>query len=92
MLPIGASNWALKAASLQSLHPNSDSIGVPVQELDPIQAMVQEHEQATIAHVALKVILNDPEETVEALAHIDWLGMQVNGNRRVESEHGNYAT
>ncbi|XZE47001.1 hypothetical protein SH467x_000457 [Pirellulaceae bacterium SH467] len=42
--------------------------------------MVQEHEQATIAHVALKVILNDPEETVEALAHIDGLGMQVNGN------------
>jgi hypothetical protein len=80
MLPIGTSNRALKAAFLQTLHPNSDSVGIPVQELDPIQAMVQEHEQATIAHVALKVILDNPEETVEALAHIDGLGMQVNGN------------
>jgi hypothetical protein len=92
VLSIGTSNRALKAASLQSLHPNSDSVGIPVQELDPIQAMVQEHEQAAITHIALKVILDNPEETVEALAHIDWLGMQVNGNRRVESEHGNYAT
>jgi hypothetical protein len=87
MLSVDTSNRPLKATSLKTLHPNGDSIGIPIQELDPVEAMVQEHEQAPIAHVAMEVVLDNPKKTVEALAHIDRFGMQVDGDRRIESEH-----
>jgi hypothetical protein len=74
------------------LHPDRNAIGIPVQKLDTIAALIKEHEQAAIAHIAMKVILDDAVETIEALAHIDGLAVQVDGNRRAESEHRDYAT
>lgn len=81
MLAIGDAHGALKAPSLESLHPDRDAIGIPVQKLDTIAALIEEHEQAAIAHIALKVILDDAVETIEALAHIDGLAVQVDGYR-----------
>jgi hypothetical protein len=87
MLAIRGARWALEAASLEALHPNGDAIGVPVQELDSIASMVQEHEQAAFAHIAPKIVLDDSEEAIETLAHVDGFGMQVDGDRGAQSQH-----
>lgn len=92
MLAIGAAHGALETTAFESFHPDRDAIGIPVQKLNTIAALIEEHEQAAIAHIALKVILDDAVETIEALPHIDGLAVQVDGDRRAESEHGDYAT
>lgn len=92
MLAVGTAYGALEASSLESLHPDGNAVGIPVQELDAIASLVEEHEQAPLADISLEVVLDDAIEAVKALAHIDRLGVQVDGDRRAEGKHGAYAT
>ena len=77
MLAIGRAKWSLETTLLQSLHPNSESVPVPVHELDTIATQVEEHEHSSIANIEMEVGLDDSEQPVEALSHIDGLGVQV---------------
>jgi hypothetical protein len=88
MLAIGTAHRALEATSLEPLHPDGDPIGVPVQKLDTIASVIEKHEQAAIADIALEVVLDDAIEAAETLAHIDRLGVQVDGDQRAEGKHG----
>ena len=46
-------------------------------ELDAIATQVEEHEYTSIANVEMEIGLDDSEQPVEALSHIDGLGVQV---------------
>jgi hypothetical protein len=59
MRAIGAAHGALKAPAFESLHPDRDANGISVEKLDTIVALIEEHEPAAIAYIALKVILDD---------------------------------
>lgn len=87
MLAIGTPKRSLVTAFFKAFHPDSDTIGVPIQDLDPVEAVVEEHEQAAVAYISIQVTFDDPKEPIEALAHIDGLGVQVDGNRGVGREH-----
>ena len=55
VLAIGRAQRSLEAIGLQSLHPNRDTIAVPVHELDPIATQVEEHKNPSVSHVEMKV-------------------------------------
>ena len=44
MLAIGAAKRPLKATLFETLHPDSDTIGIPIENLDAIESLVEEHE------------------------------------------------
>lgn len=73
MLAIGAPKWSLEAALFESLHPDGDAIGIPIEDLNAIKSLIEEHEKSSIAHIATEVALDDTKEPIEALAHIDGL-------------------
>lgn len=55
----------------QSLLPDREPVPVPIQELDPIAATVEKHEQSSLEHVALQVIsitLVRPRCTLSAIS------------------------
>jgi len=87
MLAIGRAKWSLETTSLQTLHPNSESVPVPVHELDTIATQVEEHEHSSIANIKMKIGLDDSEQPVEALSHIDGLGVQIDFDLWADSEH-----
>jgi hypothetical protein len=43
MLAIGAPKWSLEAALFESLHPDGDAIGIPIEDLNTIESLVEEH-------------------------------------------------
>ena len=43
------------ATCLQSLHPNRDTVAIPIHELDPIATQVEEHKDPSVSHVEMKV-------------------------------------
>jgi len=43
MLAIGAAKRPLKATLFETLHPDSDTIGIPIEDLDAIESLVEEH-------------------------------------------------
>ena len=44
VLAIGAAKRPLKATLFETLHPYSDTIGIPIENLDAIESLVEEHE------------------------------------------------
>jgi hypothetical protein len=44
MLAIGASKRPLKAALFETLHPDSDAIGIPIEDFQTIESLIEEHE------------------------------------------------
>ena len=44
MLAIGAAKRPLEATLFEALHPDSDAIGIPIENLDAIESLVEEHE------------------------------------------------
>lgn len=70
----------LVAAYLQSLHPDSKPIVVPIEELDSVATMIDEQEQTTLPNVLSEVFGDDSKETIKAFAHIDRLGVQEDTN------------
>ena len=71
----------------QTFHPDSDTIGVPVHQLDAIASTVEEHEQAPVANIALEICFDDPKEPIETLAHVDGFSMKIDWDRGVDCEH-----
>ena len=69
------------------LHPDRDTICISVHQLDAIASAVEEHEQATVANIALQICFDDPKESIETLAHIDGFSMKIDWDRRVDCEH-----
>ncbi len=43
VLAIGAAKRSLKATLFETLHPDSDTIGIPIEDLDSIESLVEEH-------------------------------------------------
>jgi hypothetical protein len=43
MLAIGAAKRPLKATLFETLHPDGDAIGIPIEDLDPIESLIEEH-------------------------------------------------
>jgi hypothetical protein len=82
MLAIGAPEWPLEAALFESLHPDGDAIGIPIEDLNTIESLIEEHKQSSVAHIALEIALDDTKEPIEALAHVDGLGVQIDRHRR----------
>ena len=87
MFSIGASQRSLEASLFQTFHPDSDTIGVPVHQLDAIASIVEEHEQAPVANIALEICFDDPKEPIETLAHVDGFSMKIDWDRGVDCEH-----
>ncbi len=56
-------------------------------ELDAIATSVEEHEQATVSDIELKIVFDNPKESVKALACIDGLSVKINLDRGTEREH-----
>jgi hypothetical protein len=71
----------------QTFHPDRDSIGIPVHQLDAIASAVEENEQATVANVALEICFDDPKEPIETLAHVDGFSMKIDWDRGVDCAH-----
>jgi len=44
MLTIGAATRPLKATLFDTLHPDSNTIGIPIEDLDAIESLVEDHE------------------------------------------------
>jgi hypothetical protein len=44
MLAIGAAKRPLKATLFEALHPDSDAIGIPIEDFQTIESLVEEHE------------------------------------------------
>ena len=82
MLAIGAPEWPLEAALFESLHPDGDAIGIPIEDLNTIESLIEEHKQSSVAHIAVEIALDDTKEPIEALAHVDGLGVQIDRHRR----------
>ena len=87
MLAIGAPEWPLEAALFESLHPDGDAIGIPIEDFQTIESLIEEHKQSSVAHITVEVAFDDPKEPIEAFAHIDGLGVQIDWNRGVRSKH-----
>ena len=75
MLAVAGSQRSLKATTFQSLHPDRQSVAVPIHDLDTIATQVEEDKQAAVADIACQVLLDDSKESIKALSHIDWLGV-----------------
>ena len=73
MLAIGAAQGSLKATLFETLHPDRDPIGIPIEELDPIPALIEEHEKTSVSNILIQVGLDNAKEPIETLAHIDGL-------------------
>ena len=58
---------SLDASLFQTFHPDSDTIGVPVHQLDAIASTVEEHEQATVANIALEICFDGPKSPAKFL-------------------------
>ena len=43
MLAIGASKRPLKAALFETLHPDSYAFGIPIEDFQAIESLVEEH-------------------------------------------------
>lgn len=82
MLAISAPEWPLEAALFESLHPDRDAIGIPIEDLNTIESLIEEHKQSSVAHIAVEIALDDTKEPIEALAHVDGLGVQIDRHRR----------
>jgi len=67
MFAIGASQRSLETSALQLFHPDRDSIGITVHQLDAIASAVEEHEQATVANVALQICFDNPKSPSKLL-------------------------
>lgn len=87
MLAIRRLQWSLKATFLESFHPNRKAIDVPVHNLDSISTMIEEDKQSTRADIAIEVSLDDTEESIKALSHIDRLGVQEDLYLSAECKH-----
>jgi len=87
MFAIGASQRSLETSAIQMFHPDRDSIGIPVHQLDAFTSAVEEHEQATVANIALQICFDDPKESIETLAHIDGFSMKIDWYCGVDCEH-----
>ena len=87
MLAIGAAKRPLEAALFETLHPDGDAIGIPIEDLNTIESLIEEHKQSSVAHIATEIALDDTKEPIEAFAHIDGLGVQIDWNRGVRSKH-----
>ena len=44
VLAIGAAKRPLKATLFETLHPDSDTIGIPIEDFQTIESLVKEHE------------------------------------------------
>ena len=87
MFSIGASQRSLEASLFQTFHPDSDTVGVPIHQLYAIASTVEEHEQASVANIALEICFDDPKEPIETLAHVDGFSMKIDWDRGVDCEH-----
>jgi hypothetical protein len=56
-----------------SLHPDRNAIGIPIEDLNAIESLIEEHEESSVTHIATEVALDDTKEPIEALAHVDGL-------------------
>ncbi len=78
MVDTGLAARSLKASTLQSLHPNEETVSVPIKQLDAVESAVEEQEQIAEANVALKLRLHERVKTIEAFSHIDVFRVQKN--------------
>jgi hypothetical protein len=46
-----------------------------------VAAAIKEHKQATIAYIMTQIVFDYTKEPIEALAHIDWLRIQIDWNQ-----------
>lgn len=44
VLAIGAAKRPLEATLFEALHPDSDAIGIPIEDFQTIESLVKEHE------------------------------------------------
>jgi hypothetical protein len=56
-------------------------------ELDAIATPVTKHEYSTAAHIEPEIAFHDVKESVEALARIDGLGVQIDFDLGIQCEH-----
>jgi hypothetical protein len=71
----------LEAALFESLHPDGDAIGIPIEDFQTIESLIEEQNPSSVAHIAVEIALDDTKEPIEALAHIDGLGVQIDRHR-----------
>jgi hypothetical protein len=69
--------WPLEGPALQSLHPNGQAVAIPIHQLESISSAIEKQKQIAQADVALELGLDDGVQAIEALAHVDVLGIEV---------------
>src|ERR1700691_5978855 len=78
--------WSLESPAFQTLHPNGQPVAIPIHQLESIPSAIEKQKQITRAHVTLELGLDDGVQAIEALAHVDVLGIEVDSRWR--ERHG----
>ena len=64
-------NGQLKNAKLKSLVPNTESVSVPEQNLDPVALTIEKQEQVARQRVLVERLLGHTPQTIEAKIHVN---------------------
>jgi hypothetical protein len=78
MLSAWLGHRSLKGPDLQTFVNNEKAIAIPSHQFDPIEPSIEKQEQVSLANVFLKLGLNNPQKTIEALSHVDVLRIKIN--------------
>jgi hypothetical protein len=69
---------------LQSLVPQSQTIAIPVEDLEPFSGAIAENEQMTTEGIELQMLDNQSTQTIETATAIDGLSTEENAHGRRE--------
>ena len=65
------------------MHPQP--VAIPAEQLDSVATLVQEHEQAALEDVLVKLVADDGDQPIVRLAEVDGFAAEINRRLRIEA-------
>ena len=84
--------WPFEPVRLQSLDHQPETRALPQQYLDAVAPPIAEYKQRSSEWIEPQRLLNEQCQSVDGLATVHRLAVQINFQRRVETEHGRLAS
>jgi hypothetical protein len=83
LLTVIRATRSLKRSAFQPLHPDGETVAVPIDQLDLIATAIDEEEQIAQAQISLEFGLNDREQSVVAFSQVNVLRVEEDAKLRV---------
>jgi len=67
----------VESLRLQALEPKTEAVALPIQNLDPVAGLVEEHEEHGVEHGDLDVQLDQRSQAINGFSKVDGFWIEI---------------